>query len=88
MTPTTKVHLYWAPSATQLSENFDRGPLVKGEVPSRRGGIKFRFWEAEDEEGEEDLEEEESHETEVAYSPEAPKVPNLTLYSQSLVYQA
>ncbi|MBW0462358.1 hypothetical protein O181_002073 [Austropuccinia psidii MF-1] len=42
LTPTARAPLYCTPSVTQLSSNLDRGPLMEGEAPSRRGGMKSR----------------------------------------------
>ncbi|MBW0524774.1 hypothetical protein O181_064489 [Austropuccinia psidii MF-1] len=42
LTPTERDLLECTPSVHQLSEKLDRGPLVEGEAPSRRGGVKSR----------------------------------------------
>ncbi|MBW0471127.1 hypothetical protein O181_010842 [Austropuccinia psidii MF-1] len=60
LTPTERDSLQHTPSAHQLGENLDRGPPMKGEAPTKRGGTIIRLGEPTDEEGEE------SKETEVA----------------------
>ncbi|MBW0470437.1 hypothetical protein O181_010152 [Austropuccinia psidii MF-1] len=40
LTTTARVPLDFKPSVHQLSENLDRGPLIEGAAPSRRGGMK------------------------------------------------
>ncbi|MBW0585308.1 hypothetical protein O181_125023 [Austropuccinia psidii MF-1] len=42
LTPTERVPLDRTPSVHQLSANFDRGPPMEGEAPSRRGVMKSR----------------------------------------------
>ncbi|MBW0570291.1 hypothetical protein O181_110006 [Austropuccinia psidii MF-1] len=42
LTPTVRVPLDRTPSVHQLSANLDRGPLMEGAEPSRRGGMKLR----------------------------------------------
>ncbi|MBW0561956.1 hypothetical protein O181_101671 [Austropuccinia psidii MF-1] len=42
LTPTERVPIDCTPSVHQLSANLDRGPPMKGEEPSRRGGMKSR----------------------------------------------
>ncbi|MBW0569094.1 hypothetical protein O181_108809 [Austropuccinia psidii MF-1] len=42
LTPTTRAPLDRTPLVHQLSANFDRGPPMEGEAPSRRGGVKSR----------------------------------------------
>ncbi|MBW0566786.1 hypothetical protein O181_106501 [Austropuccinia psidii MF-1] len=88
LTPTARVPLDRTPSVNQLSKILDRRPLMEGSETSRRGVIKSRLREAEDEEGEESMEEEESEKTEAACAPEAPEAPNLAFSHQPLVSQA
>ncbi|MBW0472884.1 hypothetical protein O181_012599 [Austropuccinia psidii MF-1] len=65
---------------------------MKGETPSRRGVMKRRLGESEDEEVEEFVEQEASEDTEVEAAlegtPEASEVPNLALSNQPLFSQA
>ncbi|MBW0566674.1 hypothetical protein O181_106389 [Austropuccinia psidii MF-1] len=65
---------------------------MEGAECSRRGGVKSRSGEAENEEGEESVEEEESEETELedafAGAPDASEAPNLAPSNQPLVSQA
>ncbi|MBW0582690.1 hypothetical protein O181_122405 [Austropuccinia psidii MF-1] len=42
LTPAARVPLDCIPSVHQLSANLDRGPLMEGAAPSRRGGMKSR----------------------------------------------
>ncbi|MBW0525603.1 hypothetical protein O181_065318 [Austropuccinia psidii MF-1] len=42
LTPTEMAPLDCTPSVHQLSANLDRGPLMEGAAPSRRGGVKTR----------------------------------------------
>ncbi|MBW0527012.1 hypothetical protein O181_066727 [Austropuccinia psidii MF-1] len=80
LTCTARDPLYRTPSVNQLSANLDRS------APSRRGDVKRRSGEDEDEEGEE------SKETEVAAAltgaPEAFEAPNLDPSNKPLVSQA
>ncbi|MBW0483087.1 hypothetical protein O181_022802 [Austropuccinia psidii MF-1] len=87
-----RVPLDHTPSIHTMSAILDRGKLMEGAAPSRRGGMKSRFGEAEDEEGEDSLEEEDSEETEVAYAlagaPESSEAQNIALSNKHLVSQA
>ncbi|MBW0563174.1 hypothetical protein O181_102889 [Austropuccinia psidii MF-1] len=101
LTLTARVPLDHTPSVHQLSANLEIGPLMEGEAPSRRWGMRSRrarsfpgisegaregLGEVEDEEGEE------SGETEVedalANAPEVPQGSNLAPTYQSLVSQS
>ncbi|MBW0471721.1 hypothetical protein O181_011436 [Austropuccinia psidii MF-1] len=42
LTPTARAPLECTPSVHLLSANFDRGPPMEGEEPSRRGCMKSR----------------------------------------------
>ncbi|MBW0573149.1 hypothetical protein O181_112864, partial [Austropuccinia psidii MF-1] len=92
LTPTARAPLDRTPSVNQLSSNLDGGPPMEGAAHPRRGGVKSRSGEAEDEDGEESVEEEESEETELedsfAGAPEASEAPNLAPFNQPLVSQA
>ncbi|MBW0496464.1 hypothetical protein O181_036179 [Austropuccinia psidii MF-1] len=59
LTPTERAPLDRTTSVHQLSANLDRGPPMEGAAPSRRGGVKSRSGDAEDEYWEE------SEETEI-----------------------
>ncbi|MBW0535593.1 hypothetical protein O181_075308, partial [Austropuccinia psidii MF-1] len=43
LNPTARVPLDRTPAFHQLSANLDIGPPMKGEAPSRRGGMKSRI---------------------------------------------
>ncbi|MBW0470006.1 hypothetical protein O181_009721 [Austropuccinia psidii MF-1] len=85
-TPTARAPLKHTPSVHKLSENLDRGPLMKVKAPFGRGGPRSRFGEAEDEEGEESEESEGA--TTLAGAPEASEAANLAHSDQPLVSQA
>ncbi|MBW0579379.1 hypothetical protein O181_119094 [Austropuccinia psidii MF-1] len=43
LTPTARAPIGLTPAVHQLSENLDRGPLMEGAAPSRRGDMKSRI---------------------------------------------
>ncbi|MBW0506416.1 hypothetical protein O181_046131 [Austropuccinia psidii MF-1] len=86
LTPTGRAPLDRTLSVHQWSSNLDRGPPREQAEPSRRGGLRSRLGEAEDEEGEE------SEETKVAAvlegASEDSEATNLAHSNQHLVSQA
>ncbi|MBW0554752.1 hypothetical protein O181_094467 [Austropuccinia psidii MF-1] len=83
LTPTARAPVNHTPSVHQLSTNLDRGPLMEGAAPSRRGAF-LKGLEVDKGEGSEETEVESSLEG----APEASKAPNLAHSDQPLVSQA